>query len=107
MTVGLTPEQHGPQPAKKKIWVDENRLLRGTVVLTENGVSQRGISARLGELLDTNMSPSWVNAELAKAEERLARFHQAQSWGEAGSIRTLPGRRVGAPTSRACTACTQ
>jgi hypothetical protein len=39
------------------------------VVLTEVGVSQRNVSVCLEELLDTRMSPSWVNAELAKVEE--------------------------------------
>jgi hypothetical protein len=36
--------------------------------LTEAGVSQRDVSACLAELLDTRVSPSWVNAELARQE---------------------------------------
>jgi hypothetical protein len=52
--------------------VDRNRLVRGTVVLTEKGVSQRGVSFCLEELLDTRVSPSWVNVELAKVERKAA-----------------------------------
>jgi hypothetical protein len=55
------------------VWVDRNRLVRGTVVLTEAGVSQRDVSLCLGELLDTELSPSWVNAELAKVEKTAAK----------------------------------
>ncbi len=70
LEMGLEPGPHGPQPAEKAILIDRNRLVRGTVVLTEHGVSQRGVSDCLEELLDTRMSPSWVNVELAKAEEK-------------------------------------
>jgi hypothetical protein len=38
------------------------------VALTEAGVSQRDVSFCLEELLDTTLSPSWVNAELAQVE---------------------------------------
>ena len=65
---GLEPGPHGPCPAEQTIRVDRNRLARGTLVLTEKGVSQRGISMCLEELLDTRISPSWVNRELAKME---------------------------------------
>ena len=68
LMMGLEPGPHGPQPVEKTILVDRNRLVRGTVVLTENGVSQRGVSFCLEELLDSKMSSSWVNAELAKVE---------------------------------------
>ena len=61
LEMGLKPGPHGPQPVEKVLLVDRNRLVRGTVVLTEHGVSQRGVSACLGELLDTRMSSSWVN----------------------------------------------
>jgi hypothetical protein len=70
LATGLEPGPHGPQPVEKRVWVDRNRLLRSTVVLTEVGVSQRGVSVCLEELLDTPLSPSWVNAELTKVEER-------------------------------------
>jgi hypothetical protein len=68
----LTPGPHGPQPAEATIRVDRNRLVRGSVVLTEAGVSQRDISVCLAELLDTGVSPSWVNAELAQREAAAA-----------------------------------
>jgi hypothetical protein len=70
LTMGLEPRPHGPQSAEKTIWVDRNRLVRGTVVLTEKGVSQRGVSFCLEELLDSRVSPSWVNVELAKVERK-------------------------------------
>jgi hypothetical protein len=69
LATGLEPGPHGPQAAEKTVWVDRNRLVRGTVVLTEVGVSQRNVSVCLEELLDTTMPPCWVNAELAKVEE--------------------------------------
>lgn len=72
LTMGLEPMPHGPQPTEKTILIDRNRLVRGTVALTEKGVSQRGVSFCLEELLDTKMSPSWVNAELAKVEKAAA-----------------------------------
>jgi len=77
LEVGLQPGPHGPQPAEKAMVVDRNRLVRGTVVLTEQGVSQRGVAACLGELLDTRMSPSWVNVVLAQAEEQAAAVNTA------------------------------
>ena len=69
LVAGLEPGPHGPQATEKAVWVDRNRLVRGTVVLTEAGVSQRDVAFCLEELLDTALSPSWVNAELAKVEE--------------------------------------
>ena len=64
----LTPGPHGPQPSETTIRVDRDRLVRGSVKLTEAGVSQRDVSECLAELLDTRVSPSWVNAELAQQE---------------------------------------
>ena len=72
LTMGLEPMPHGPRPTEKAILIDRNRLVRGAVALTEKGVSQRGVSFCLEELLDTRMSPSWVNAELAKVEKAAA-----------------------------------
>jgi hypothetical protein len=72
LPIVLEPGPHGRRPAEKTIQVDRNRLVRGTVVLTEEGVSQRGVSVCLGELLDTPVSPSWINTELAKVEKRAA-----------------------------------
>lgn len=68
----MQPGPHGPYPAEKEVRVDRNRLVRGTVVLTEVGVSQRDIGFCLEEMLDTHLSPAWVNAELAKREAMAA-----------------------------------
>ena len=68
LVTGMKPMPHGPQPTEKAVWVDRNRLVRGTVALTEAGVSQRDVSFCLEELLDTTLSPSWVNANLARVE---------------------------------------
>ena len=68
LTEALAPGRHGPHPPQTTISVDRNRLVRGSVVLTEVGVSQRDIPVCLEELLDTPVSPSWVNAQLAQLE---------------------------------------
>jgi len=62
-------------PSQKGIVVDRNRLVRSTVVLTEAGVSQRDTTECLREMLDTQLSSSWVNAELAKVEQIAARVN--------------------------------
>lgn len=72
LEVEMQPGPHGPHPPERNIQVDRNRLERSTVVLTEVGVSQRDIGFCLGEMLDTPMSPGWVNAELAQWEARAA-----------------------------------
>jgi hypothetical protein len=77
LEAGLEPGPHGPRPSEKVIKVDRNRLVRGSVVLTEVGVSQRDVTICLGELLDTTPSPSWVNAELAQIEKVAAEVNQA------------------------------
>jgi predicted DNA-binding protein YlxM (UPF0122 family) len=77
LVAGLEPGPHGPQQAQKLIKVDRNRLVRGSVVLTEVGVSQRDVTICLEELLDTARSPSWVNGELAQVEEAAAAVNQA------------------------------
>jgi len=77
LEVGLQPGPHGPQPVEKALVVGRNRLLRGTVVLTEQGVSQRGVAACLEELLDTRLSPSWVNGTLAQVEEQATAVNTA------------------------------
>jgi len=64
----MHPGPHGPYPAEKEVRVDRNRLVRSTVVLTEVGVSQRDIGFCLEEMLDTCLSPAWVNAELSRRE---------------------------------------
>ena len=69
LLAGLEPRPHGPVLRERTIHVDRDRMVRGTVVLTEVGVSQRDIPLCLEELLDTERSPGWVNAEVAKAQE--------------------------------------
>jgi hypothetical protein len=64
----MQPGPHGPCPAEKDVRVDRNRLKRSTLVLTEAGVSQRDISLCLHEMLDTRLSPAWVNGQLSQLE---------------------------------------
>jgi hypothetical protein len=66
MKQGLQPGPHGPQARGQTVQVTKNRLRRGVLCLSEHGVSQRDTTACLGELLDTCVSASWVNGELAK-----------------------------------------
>jgi hypothetical protein len=74
---GLQPGPHGPHLGSPTIQVDRNRLVRGSVVLSEVGVSQRDISVCLAELLDSQLSPSWINAILGQAEAAAATVNQA------------------------------
>jgi hypothetical protein len=73
---GLQPGPHGPYWGEKMLKVDANRLKRGSVVLTEVGVSQRDVSVCLGELLDTTPSPGWVNGVLSQVEAAAAEVNQ-------------------------------
>ena len=75
---GLQPGPHGPHWAEKTITVNANRLRRGSVVLTEVGVSQRDVGVCLGELLDTTPWPGWVNGVLNQVEVVAAEVNQ--SW---------------------------
>jgi hypothetical protein len=75
---GLQPGPHGPDWGEKMLQVDANRLKRGSVVLTEVGVSQRDVEVCLGELLDTTPSLGWVNGVLSQAEAAAAAVNQ--SW---------------------------
>jgi hypothetical protein len=77
LQVGLEPGPHGPCPAEQTIQVERHRLVRGTLVLTEEGVSQRGVAHCLEELLDTRLSASWVNKELAGLERLATRVNEA------------------------------
>lgn len=88
---GLEPGPHGPQFREKTIRVDRNRLARGSVVLTGKGVSQRDIGDCLEELLDTRVSPAWVNGELAKREEAAA---QVNSQWQVAIEETLSGDEI-------------
>lgn len=76
LLTGLQPGPHGPQLEEKIVTVNRNRLVRGSVVLTEVGVSQRDVTFCLGELLDVAPSPSWVNGELAQVETVAAAVNQ-------------------------------
>jgi hypothetical protein len=69
LLTGMTPQGHGPMVTERTVPVDRNRLARGVVTLTEVGVSQRDISHCLAELLDTELSLGWVNAQLAELEK--------------------------------------
>jgi hypothetical protein len=72
LITGLKPGPHGPQPKEKTIRVDRNRLVRGVVKLAEAGVSQRETAGCLAEMLDTHLSPSWVNGKLAQMAQAAA-----------------------------------
>lgn len=76
LITGLQPGPHGPQPEKKTVRVDRNRLVRGVVTLTGAGVSQRDTVGCLAEMLDTQLSPSWVSGELAKVEKAAAAVNE-------------------------------
>jgi len=91
LVAGMAPGPHGPHQAEKLVKVDRNRLVRGSVVLTEVGVSQRDVTKCLGELLDTEASPSWVNGELAQIEEEAANWHEAYG-ADSARVVTLSGR---------------
>jgi hypothetical protein len=91
LSQSMEPGPHGPRPAPKAIWVDRDRLERSTVVLTRAGVSQRDIPLCMEGMLDTHLSPAWVNAELAKREEIAARVNR--SWQPTVS-ETLSGDEI-------------
>lgn len=75
LLTGLEPGGYGPQPPETRITITRNRLVRGAVVLAGEGVSQRGITRCLEELVDTKRSVGWVNGELAKAEQAAAQVN--------------------------------
>lgn len=74
---GLQPGGHGPHWEEQTIRVDANRLRRGSVVLTEVGVSQRDVAGCLAELLDVTPSLGWVNGVLSQVETAAAAVNQA------------------------------
>lgn len=74
----LEPGRHGPTSETHTVEVTRERLTRGCIVLTEAGVSQRDIAFCLQALLDSQISPSWVNAELAEIEAQAAEINA--SW---------------------------
>ena len=72
----MEPGAHGAKVSQKMMRVDREHVERSTVVLTRFGVSQRDIPICLEELLDTRLSSSWVNAQLAQREAMAARVNQ-------------------------------
>ena len=56
---GMKPGLYGPQRGSNTILVTKNRLRRGVLTLTENGVSQRRVKACLAALLDKSVSLGW------------------------------------------------
>jgi hypothetical protein len=87
----MAPGQHGPQPEKKEVEVNRDRLARSAVVLTWAGVSQRDIGKCCDALLDTSVSAAWVNAELAKREVMAAQVNL--SW-KPSNHETLSGDEI-------------
>lgn len=73
---GMKPRLPGPQGRSNMIVVTKNRLRRGLLTLTENGVSQRRVGSCLAELLDRSLSPGWVNGELARLEAQAQQVNQ-------------------------------
>lgn len=78
LSQGLEPGRHGPDVGGPDIVVNRNRLVRGSVMLSAVGVSQRDIVMCLEELLDSRLSSSWVNAVLAEMEAAAAQVNE--SW---------------------------
>jgi hypothetical protein len=78
LLTGLQPGPHGRHWDERRLTIDRNRLVRGSVVLTEVGVSQRDVAVCLEELLDTAPSVGWVNGVLDEVETAAAMVNQ--SW---------------------------
>jgi hypothetical protein len=88
---GMTPGGHGAQLCSKQVRVDRERVARSTLVLTRFGVSQRDLPICLEEMLDTHLSPSWVNAHLAHLEQTATRLNQ--QW-QPQAAETLSGDEI-------------
>lgn len=73
---GMEPGPHGAQVQPQMVRVDRERIERGMVVLTGCGVSQRDIPLCMEAMLDTHLSASWINSELAQREELAAVVNQ-------------------------------
>ena len=73
---GLEPGPHGARVIEKRVSVNREHVERSTVVLTRFGVSQRDIPICLEEMLETRLSPGWVNGHLAKYETKAAVVNQ-------------------------------
>jgi hypothetical protein len=87
----MTPGGHGAQVCPQQVRIDRERVARSTLVLTHFGVSQRDLPICLEELLDTQVSPSWVNAQLAPLEQAAARINQG--W-QPQATETLSGDEI-------------
>ena len=88
LRAGMKPGVHGPQPNRRRVTVNRNRLQRSVLALTEAGASQRSVVACLAEVLDTRVSLGWVNGQLAQLETAAARINR--QWQPAGN-ETLSG----------------
>jgi hypothetical protein len=73
---GMEPGSHGAKVNQKMVRVDREHVERSTIVLTRFGVSQRDIPICLEEMLDTRLSSSWVNGQLAKYEAKATEINQ-------------------------------
>jgi hypothetical protein len=73
---GMEPGGHGARIVEKSVRVSWEHVERSTVVLTEAGVSQRDIPICLEELLETHLSSSWVNAQLAEVEKKAGEINR-------------------------------
>ncbi len=72
----LEPGPHGARVIEKRVSVNREHVERSTVVLTRFGVSQRDIPICLEEMLETRLSSSWVNGQLARYEAKAAVINQ-------------------------------
>jgi hypothetical protein len=72
----MAPGPHGARVGGNIVRVDRERVERSTVILTRFGVSQRDIPLCLAELLDTQLSSSWVNGQLSQREALASQVNQ-------------------------------
>lgn len=91
LSQGMEAGPHGARIREKSVRVNREHIERSTVILTEAGVSQRDISNCLEELLETRLSASWVNAQLAQREQKAAQVNQ--EWKPNGE-ETLSGDEI-------------
>ena len=91
LSQGMEPGRHGARIREKSVRVNREHVERSTVILTEAGVSQGDIPTCLEEMLETRLSASWVNAQLAKREQKAAEVNQ--KWQPNGE-ETLSGDEI-------------
>ncbi len=87
----MKPGGYGPQAGRRSIMVTKNRLRRSVVMLSESGVSQRGVTSCLKELLNTSVSLGWVNGELTRMERAAA---AAMANWEPARLESLSGDEI-------------